>query len=49
MPLLFVSALLFGQDQSTSPRELSPGGTELKEAFRKAKGQVRLLLLVSPG
>jgi hypothetical protein len=49
MPLLLVYALIFAPDQSTSPRELSKGGTELKEAFNKAEGQVRLLLLVSPG
>jgi hypothetical protein len=49
MHLLLVPALLFAQHKSIPPRELSKGGTELKEAFAKAAGKVRLLLIVSPG
>jgi hypothetical protein len=29
--------------------ELSRGGAELKEEFAKAEGNVRMLLIVSPG
>jgi hypothetical protein len=49
MYLLLASALLFVQDKPAAPIELSKGGTELKEAFAKAEGNVRLLLIVSPG
>jgi hypothetical protein len=49
MSLLLASALFFAQDKPAAPSELSQGGTELKAAFAKAEGKVRLLLIVSPG
>ena len=49
MHLLLISVLLFAQHKSTPPIELTKGSTELKEAFAKAAGKVRLLLIVSPG
>jgi hypothetical protein len=49
MHLLLLSALLLAQEKSPPPSELTKGGTELKEAFAKAAGKVRLLLIVSPG
>jgi hypothetical protein len=49
MYLLLACALLCAQDKPAPPIELSKGGTELREAFAKAEGNVRLLLIVSPG
>ena len=49
MHLLLASTLLFAQDKPAPPIGLSKGGCELKEAFAKAEGKVRLLLIVSPG
>ncbi|MCI0639883.1 MAG: hypothetical protein L0Y72_08005 [Gemmataceae bacterium] len=48
MDLLLASMALLAQDRSAPPRELSRGGVELKQAFAKAEGKVRLLLIVSP-
>ncbi len=48
MHLLLVSALFVAQEKA-APTELSKGGTELQEAFAKAQGKVRLILIVSPG
>ena len=49
MHFLLVCGLLLAQEKPIPPTELSKGGSELKEAFAKAEGTVRLLLIVSPG
>ena len=49
MYLVLVSALLFAQEKPVAPTELSKGSTELREAFAKAEGKVRMLLILSPG
>jgi hypothetical protein len=49
MQFLLVSALFISQDKPATLTDLSGNGIELKEAFNKAAGNVRLLLIVSPG
>jgi len=49
MHLLVAAAMLLAQVKPAELTELSAGGAGLKEAFAKAEGNVRLLLIVSPG
>lgn len=46
--LAFALAILTAQQASSPVIDLSTDATELKEAFNKADGRVRLLLFVSP-
>jgi hypothetical protein len=45
----FLIATLAVASHKPALTDLSPGGVELKRAFERADGDVRMLLLLSPG